>query len=95
MAQVTDRSLSNYYMDIMAGDEYIYALYFGKSADLYYQNGELSKEIFVFDYDGKLLKTYTLDYSLVSLAVDEENMRFFGISSHEDPNVVIFEYTDW
>ncbi|SHM59068.1 TolB-like 6-blade propeller-like [Cyclobacterium lianum] len=92
MAQFTDRSLSSYYMDIIAGDEYIYALYFGKSADLYYKNGELSKEIFVFDYDGKLVKTYTLDYSLVSLAVDEENRRFFGISSDEDPNVVVFDF---
>lgn len=94
MAQFTDRSLSSYYMDILAGDEFIYALYFGKSADLFFENGELSKEIFVFDYAGKLVKTYTLDHSLVSLAVDEENKRFFGISSDKDPNVVIFDYGD-
>jgi len=94
MAQFTDRSLSSYYMDIIAGDEFIYALYFGKSADLFYQNGELSKEIFVFDYAGKLVKTYSLDHSLVTLAVDEENKRFFGISSDKDPNVVIFDYGD-
>jgi len=94
MAQFTDRSLSSFYMDIMAGDEYIYALYYGKSADLFYQNGELSKEIFVFNYAGKLVKTYTLDHSLVTLAVDEKNKRFFGISSDKDPNVVIFEYND-
>jgi hypothetical protein len=94
MAQFTDRSLSSYYMDILAGDEFIYALYFGKSADLFYENGELSKEIFVFDYAGKLVKTYTLDHSLVSLAVDEKNKRFFGISSDKDPNVVIFDYND-
>jgi len=81
-------------MDIIAGDEFIYALYFGKSADLFYQNGELSKEIFVFDYAGKLVKTYSLDHSLVTLAVDEENKRFFGISSDKDPNVVIFDYGD-
>lgn len=65
---------------------------FGKSADMYYQNGELSKEIYVFDYTGKLVKTYTLDHSLVYLAVDEKNKRFFGISSDKDPNVVIFDY---
>jgi hypothetical protein len=94
MAQFTDRSLSCYYMDILAGDELIYALYFGKSADLYYQNGELSKEIYVFDYAGKLVKTFTLDHSLVSLAVDEENKHFFGISSDKEPNVVIFDYNE-
>jgi len=92
MAQFTDMSRLHYYKDAVAGNEFIYALYFGKSADLFYENGELSKEIFVFDYAGKLVKTYTLDHSLVSLAVDEENKRFFGISSDRDPNVVIFDY---
>jgi hypothetical protein len=94
MAQFTDMSRSHYYMDVVAGEEYIYALYFGKSMDVYFQEGEMAREIYVFDYTGDLVKTYTLDHSLVSLAVDEENQRFFGISSDEDPNVVIFDYKD-
>jgi len=94
MAQFTDMSRSHYYMDVVAGEEYIYALYFRKSVDVYFQEGEMAREIFVFDYAGKLVKTYTLDHSLVTLAVDEENKRFFGISSDKDPNVVIFDDGD-
>ncbi len=92
MAQLTDMSRAFFYTSVVAGEEYIYALYFGKSVDLFFQEGELSREIFVFDYDGNLLKTYSLDHALFSLAVDEKNKRFFGISSDKDPNVVIFDY---
>jgi hypothetical protein len=92
MAQLTDRSRPYFYTFVVAGEEFIYALYFGKSVDLFFQDGELSREIFVFDYEGNLVKTYTLDHALFSLAVDEKNKRFFGISSDKDPNVVIFDY---
>nr|MBI1232723.1 hypothetical protein [Cytophagales bacterium] len=92
MAQLTDLSRPYFYTFVVAGKEFIYALYFGKSVDLFFQDGELSREIFVFDYIGNLVKTYTLDHALFSLAVDEKNRRFFGISSDEDPNVVIFDY---
>jgi hypothetical protein len=92
MAQLTDRSRPYFYTFAVAGEEFIYALYFGKSVDLFFQDGELSREIFVFDYAGNLVKTYTLDHALFSLAVDEKNKRFFGISSDKDPNVVIFDY---
>lgn len=92
MAQFTDMSRSHYYKDVVAGEKYIYALYFGKSMDAYFQEGETAREIYVFDYAGSLVKTYTLDHALFSLAVDEKNKRFFGISSDKDPNVVIFDY---
>ena len=92
MAQLTDLSRPYFYTFVVAGEEFIYALYFGKSVDLFFKDGELSREIFVFDYAGNLVKTYTLDHALFSLAVDEENKRFFGISSDKDPNVVIFDY---
>lgn len=92
MAQLTDLSRPYFYTFVVAGEEFIYALYFGKSVDLFFQDGELSREIFVFDYAGNLVKTYTLDHALFSLAVDEKNRRFFGISSDKDPNVVIFDY---
>lgn len=94
MAQLTNMSRSHFYTSAVAGEDYIYALYFGKSVDVYFQEGEMAREIFVFDYASKLVKTYSLDHSLVSLAVDEENRRFFGISSDQDPNVVIFDYQD-
>lgn len=94
MAQLTNMSRPYFYTYAVAGEEYIYALYFGKSVDLFFKEGELSRKIFVFDYTGNLLKTYALDHSLFSLAVDEKNKRFFGISSDEDPNVVIFDYGD-
>jgi hypothetical protein len=92
MAQLTNMSRPYFYTYVVAGEVYIYALYFGKSVDLYFQEGELSREIFVFDYTGNLVKTYTLDHPLNSLAVDEKNKRFFGISSDRDPNVVLFDY---
>ncbi|HSI76213.1 MAG TPA: BF3164 family lipoprotein [Lunatimonas sp.] len=92
MAQLTDLSRPYFYTFVVAGEEFIYALYFGKSVDLFFKDGELSREIFVFDYAGNLVNTYTLDHALFSLAVDEENKRFFGISSDKDPNVVIFDY---
>jgi hypothetical protein len=79
MAQLKDMSRAYFYTSVVAGEEYIYSLYFGKSVDLFFQEGELSREIFVFDYTGNLVKTYTLDHPLFSLAVDEKNKRFFGI----------------
>jgi hypothetical protein len=92
MAMFTSRDSHQFYLSATAGKEYIYALYFGKPMSEYFNNGEYARTVMVFDYEGEIIRSYELDYSLTAFTVDEEVRRFFGITYDAEPNVVVFSY---
>lgn len=92
MAMFTSRDSHQFYLSATAGKDYIYALYFGKPMSEYFNNGEYARTVMVFDYEGEIIRSYELDYSLIAFTVDEEGRRFFGITYDAEPNVVEFSY---
>jgi hypothetical protein len=63
----------------------IWALYYG----IYPERGkELQNRIFVYDYTGKPLQIYLLEYPISAFCVDEENHAIYGLSEQPEPCVV-------
>ncbi|RZS94779.1 TolB-like protein [Cecembia calidifontis] len=78
------------YLDIYAGDKSFFALYSGKSFREISEDSNLNR-LFEFDYDGKVLNHYQLDFPLIGFTVDEINRKIYGISTDMDPGIVLFD----
>lgn len=74
-----------------AGKNSFFVLYLGKESNLISEPDKLNR-IFEFDYNGKILNHYQLDFPLIGFTVDEKNKRIYGISIDKDPNIVRFQY---
>ncbi|MDN3688064.1 hypothetical protein [Cyclobacterium jeungdonense] len=71
------------------GKERTYGLHLGKSFRNISDPDKLNR-VFVFDYHGKILNQYSLDYPLTGFTVDEDNGIIYGLTVDEEPNVVAF-----
>lgn len=78
------------YFGSFAGKNLLYALYIGKDYK-YISDSYKPNRIFVFDYQGNIVWHYTLDYSLTSFTLDEEDGIIYGLTIDQEPNVVAFE----
>lgn len=79
------------YRDVYISDDHIYGLYCGRNVKQLREGNEDSTEIFVFDLEGNIQYEYKLDHSIRRLAVDEASKRIFGVTTDEDPGIVVFE----
>ncbi len=85
----TDHATS--YSDLYAGENSFFALYRGKPfREL--SNPDNLNRIFEFDYQGKILNQYQLDFPIYGIAVDEENRSIYGVTVDREPNLVRFDY---
>ncbi len=67
----------------------IWVLYNGSSSD---ETGiKIPNRIFVFDFNGKPLRSYNLEYPINSFCIDEENKVLYGLSEIPDPCLVKFD----
>lgn len=65
----------------------IWTLYYG----IYPERGkELQNRVFVYDYTGKPLRRYQLEYPVFALCVDENNKVIYGLSEQPEPCVIKF-----
>jgi hypothetical protein len=79
------------YRDSYAGKDSFFALFLNKPYKLMSEPNNLNR-IFEFDYTGKILAQYQLDYPLLEFTVDENGRRFFGITYDAEPNIVEFKF---
>jgi len=63
--------------DIFVTDNYIYALYNGKTAK---ENPYFTKSIKVFDWDGRFIIEYNVGVDLRCLSVDEQERRIYAVA---------------
>lgn len=78
------------FCDLDCDDEYVYALYSGKTIT---EHGMLShhcENLLVYDWDGNPVKHYTLDIPLFSMKFDKEKNTVYGIGYN--PEGVFVEY---
>ncbi|GMQ28775.1 BF3164 family lipoprotein [Algoriphagus confluentis] len=82
------------YRDIELGKDKIYALYGGISEPEINRTSEIARNLRVFDFDGNLLEQYYLDRSLVSIAIDFENKKMYGITTDKEPGIAVYSLPD-
>jgi hypothetical protein len=69
----------------------IWALYYGIVPE---QGKELQNRIFVYDYNGRPLRRYQLEYPVSTFCIDDDNHIIYGLSEQPDPCVVQFKMVD-
>ena len=83
----------NGYLAVDCSDDYIYALYSGKS--LAATNNNLmeiyhSNKVHVFDWDGHLVREITLDHPVNTFCIKDDSL-FYGINAMDEP--LIYEFS--
>ncbi|WBL42688.1 hypothetical protein PBT90_18335 [Algoriphagus halophytocola] len=86
-----NRNNKAFYLDSYPGDNYIYLLYFGEPGRKLGELGYNSK-LFIMSYQGIIEKVYQFKQPIISMAIDEENDRMFGLSYEADPDVYLFNF---
>lgn len=79
------------YMDLAVTDKYVYALYSGRSFKKYKMAAYEGETIYVYDWTGKLVKTYQLDIAISQFCVDEDENRLFATANIPEPTIVRFD----
>ena len=82
----------NCYIDLAVSDDYIYALYSGRTFKEYQMSSFEGETIYVYDWTGKLVKTYRLDTPITKFCVDEAEKVIYATANIPDPTIVCFEY---
>lgn len=79
------------YMDLSVTDKYVYALYSGRTFKEYKLSCYECETIYVYDWAGKLVKTYRLDVPVVQFCIDEDEKIIYAIANIPDPTIVCFK----
>lgn len=78
------------YLDVDATDEFVYALFTGRSHKDYKDTYDLGDQVHVFTWDGRLADVWKLDEAVTRIEVDVEGGRLFG--ARELPYPSLIEY---
>lgn len=79
------------YKDLAVTDDYVYALYSGRTFQEYKMSSYDCETIYVYDWTGKLVKTYHLDVPVTQFCIDEEANVIYATANVPDPTIVRFE----
>lgn len=83
-------SMTCYYMDAYATDQYVYLLYSGRKMMDSVEKSEQGNTIYVFDWEGNKVKEYQLDIDIANMCVTKDDSRIFAIAYLPDPILVSF-----
>jgi hypothetical protein len=84
---IKDKTKFAYLSGYLTSDE-IWTLYYGIVPE---PGKEFQNRIFVYDYTGKPLRCYHLDYPISLFCVDEVNHVIYGLSEQPEPCVIKYE----
>jgi len=76
------------YIDIFAGNKFIYALFSGRKFKEHKFQGHF---VHVYDYAGRFIKTYVLKEDISSFSVDEVNNCIYGVQHYPQIRVLKFK----
>jgi hypothetical protein len=91
MPDVDFEDARTHYIDLQAGKNSIYLLYFGGKMQEF-GNNEIKNRIIEIDYSGNLKNVFELDTPILSFSIDEKNKVFYCIRFDNEPNVITFKY---
>lgn len=78
------------YMSVTASDKHVFALFSGRSYKEYDKNAYMGNEVFVFDWNGTLLKTFKLDIFVSQIRVNYNENLLYAITRESDPEIITF-----
>tara|TARA_R110002020_G_scaffold154741_3_gene335440 strand:- start:476 stop:1570 length:1095 start_codon:yes stop_codon:yes gene_type:complete len=90
-AVIFDRDYPYGYGDVSIGEKYIFALYGGVTDKQIRETNEIAKIIYVITHYGEVVGRLNLDISVADMIVDDELGQIFGITTDEDPGIVVFD----
>jgi len=79
------------YLDMAASDDFVFALFSGRSQRQYEDRAAMANEVHVFSWDGDLVAILTLTQEINRLTVDRSDGTLFGSREMPFPAVVQFE----
>lgn len=85
------RDKTTRYADVTLGKDSFFTLFRGKPFRELSSPENLNR-VFEFDYEGKILNQFQLDYPVYGIAVDEKNKVIYGVTVDREPNLVRFDY---
>lgn len=85
-----DKNSPSYYTDVFVGKDSFFVLYSGKPFSQQSEETNLNR-VFEFDFEGRPLHQYQLDYPLRGFTVDETKRLLYGVTSDREPNLVRYE----
>jgi hypothetical protein len=77
--------------EIAIGEKYIYISYAGVNEKQIKETGEIAKTIYMLKHSGEIVGMLNLDFSIRDLGVDEKLGKIYGLTTDEDPGIVVFE----
>ncbi|WP_455665268.1 BF3164 family lipoprotein [Phocaeicola sp.] len=80
------------YMDLAITDDFVYALYSGRSFKEFETSCRESEYIYVYNWIGKLVKSYKLDIPVSRFCLDQQSKKIYAIANLPDPTIVVFDY---
>lgn len=83
---------STCYMDLAVTDKYVYALYSGRSFKEYQLAAYEGQIIIVYDWAGRIVKTYQLDVPINQFCIDEIKNVIYATANIPDPTIVRFKF---
>ena len=79
------------FADLEVSDDFVYALYSGRTFVEYKLEKWLGESIRVYDWHGNLKKEYRLDVPVLNICVDEKGKRIYAFANIPDPTLVYFD----
>ncbi len=76
---------------IAIGEKHLYISYAGVNEKQIKETGEIAKTIYVLKHSGEVIGRLNLDFSIRDLVVDEKLGKIYGLTTDEDPGIVVFE----
>lgn len=77
------------FCDLTVSEDYIYALYSGRTYKTYQSDVDKGRTILVFDWNGTHVRTYHLSNSCSSITYDEESGAIYALSHEQGQSEII------
>ncbi|MFN4147401.1 MAG: BF3164 family lipoprotein, partial [Runella sp.] len=79
------------FLDIKSDNDYVYALFSGKTLEKGPAKAFEGDTIYVFDWTGNLISRLKLDINISRMALSKENKKIYGFVDQVVPQIVTFE----
>lgn len=79
------------YMDLAVTDDYVYALYSGRTFKEYQMQVYEGETIYVYNWKGVLQKAYKLDVPITKFCIDEQEKKIYATANMPEPTIVSFD----
>lgn len=90
VSAIYDKKAPFGFTDVTTTDQFVYALYSGKSFEEYGLQCSEGNKLFVYTWGGELVDEYTLDIDINCICVDNHDEIMYAIANNPDPQIVKF-----